>query len=152
MKLPDTADQDGFIGEDQPYGTGEFGQAGVKAGFDLDTRGHRLDRHDGRPVPRRRQARRLGLRRGRRASMSRRLGRAVGFGGVEGRLRGYIVGRKRHARAASVGGRKVFGEYPWFEAAFVGGSKSLRGYRKNRFAGDGSLYGSVEARLWLFTG
>ena len=54
--------------------------------------------------------------------------------------------------AARVGGRKVFGEYPWFESAFVGGSKNLRGYRKNRFAGDGSLYGSVEARLWLFRG
>ena len=50
------------------------------------------------------------------------------------------------------GGRRVFGEYPWFESAFVGGSKNLRGYRKNRFAGDGSLYGSVEARTWLFRG
>jgi hemolysin activation/secretion protein len=54
--------------------------------------------------------------------------------------------------ATRVGGRRVWGDYPWFEAAFVGGSKSLRGYRKNRFAGDASLYGSVEARLWLFKG
>ena len=76
---------------------------------------------------------------------------ANGFGGVEGTLRGYLAGR-RAMLAARVGGRKVWGEYPWFEAAFVGGSKSLRGYRKNRFAGDESLYGSVEARLWLFKG
>ena len=50
-------DQDTFIGFDQPYGTGDFGQAGVKAGFDLDTRGHRLAgtmgdqfRADGKPA------------------------------------------------------------------------------------------------------
>jgi hemolysin activation/secretion protein len=54
--------------------------------------------------------------------------------------------------ATRIGGRRVFGEYPWFESAFIGGSKSLRGYRKNRFAGDGSLYGSLEVRLWLFRG
>ena len=64
---------------------------------------------------------------------------------------GYLVGTRAMV-AARVGGRRVFGDYPWFESAFVGGSKNLRGYRKNRFAGDASLYGSVEARLWLFRG
>jgi hemolysin activation/secretion protein len=54
--------------------------------------------------------------------------------------------------AARVGGRQLWGEYPWFEAAFLGGSKNLRGYRKNRFAGERSLYGSLEARVWLFRG
>ena len=39
VKLTDTA-QSGFIGSDQPTGLGQFGQVGVKAGFDLDTRGH----------------------------------------------------------------------------------------------------------------
>ena len=36
--------------------------------------------------------------------------------------------------------------------AFLGSSRNLRGYRKNRFAGDGSLYASLEARFWLFRG
>ena len=108
--------------------------------------------HDRRPVPRRRQARPLGRApEGGRRSTTPRRGTRDGFGGVEGTLRGYLAGRRAMV-AARVGGRRVWGDYPWFESAFVGGSKNLRGYRKNRFAGDASLYGSVEARLWLFKG
>jgi outer membrane translocation and assembly module TamA len=53
--------------------------------------------------------------------------------------------------AARVGGRRVWGTYPWFESAFIGGRASVRGYSRQRFAGDGSLYGGLEARAWLFT-
>jgi len=150
VKLTDTA-QSGFIGSDQPTGLGQVGQVGVKAGFDLDTRGHPRTgtlgdqfRADGKPA-------RSGVRLKAEGQYYPDAWDANGFGGVEGTLRGYLAGR-RAMLAARVGGRKVWGEYPWFEAAFVGGSKSLRGYRKNRFAGDESLYGSVEVRLWLFKG
>jgi hypothetical protein len=144
-------DQSGFIGSDQPTGLGQFGQAGLKAGFDLDTRGHVRSgtlgdqfRADGKPA-------RSGVRLKVEGQYYPDLWDSSGFGGVEGTLRGYLAG-KRAMLATRVGGRRVWGDYPWFEAAFVGGSKSLRGYRKNRFAGDTSLYGSVEARLWLFKG
>jgi hypothetical protein len=150
VKLTDTA-QSGFIGSDQPAGLGQFGQVGAKAGFDLDTRGHPRTgtlgdqfRADGKPA-------RSGVRLKAEGQYYPDAWDANGFGGVEGTLRGYLAGR-RAMLAARVGGRKVWGEYPWFEAAFVGGSRSLRGYRKNRFAGDASLYGSVEARLWLLKG
>ena len=73
------------------------------------------------------------------------------FGGVDGELRGYLVG-KRAMLAARVGGRQVWGEYPWFEAAFVGGSRNLRGYRKNRYGGDPRCTGASRRRLWLFKG
>ena len=66
-------------------------------------------------------------------------------------MRGYLAGRAREA-AARVGGRRVWGDYPWHEAAFIGGSRDVRGYRKNRYAGDASLYGNLEPRLWLFRG
>jgi hemolysin activation/secretion protein len=46
-----------------------------------------------------------------------------------------------------VGGRQTFGKYPWYAAAFVGGSRNNRGFLENRFAGDRSLYGNFEARL-----
>jgi hypothetical protein len=46
-----------------------------------------------------------------------------------------------------VGGRAVWGEPPFYELAFLGGSSSLRGYRRNRFAGDQSAYGSGEVRM-----
>ena len=143
--------QSGFIGSDQPEGLGQFGQAGLKAGFDLDTRGHPRTgtlgdhfRADGKPA-------RSGVRLKAEGQYYADAWDSTGFGGVEGTLRGYLAG-PRAMLAARVGGRRVWGAYPWFEAAFVGSGDSLRGYRKNRFAGDASLYGSVEARLWLFKG
>ena len=51
---------------------------------------------------------------------------------------------------ARLGGRSVWGDFPWFEAAFVGGLRSNRGFTPQRFAGDRSLYGSLEMRVHLF--
>jgi hypothetical protein len=145
-------DQDTFIGGDQPYGIGDFGQVGARVGLDLDTRGHPLAgtlgdqfRADDKPAL-------SGLRiKGEGFYYPEAWDARASFGGVEGEMRGYLAG-KRAMLAAKVGGRRVFGDYPWFESAFVGSSRSLRGYRKNRFAGDGSVYGSLEARFWLFRG
>jgi hemolysin activation/secretion protein len=50
--------------------------------------------------------------------------------------------------AARVGGQRVFGDYPWFDAAFIGG-RNNRGFHSHRFAGDASLYGSTELRAYL---
>jgi hypothetical protein len=145
-------DQSGFIASQPPYGIGDFGEVGVRGGFDLDTRGHRLAgtlgtqfRSEDKPAV-------SGVRlKGEAFYYPEAWDATSAFGGVDGQLRGYLVGT-RAMLAARVGGRRVWGEYPWFEAAFVGGSRNLRGYRKNRFAGDGSIYGSLEARVWLFRG
>ena len=52
--------------------------------------------------------------------------------------------------ALRVGGSKVFGDdFPLQDAAFIGGSSSLRGYRWNRFAGDAALFGGAELRIKL---
>ena len=49
--------------------------------------------------------------------------------------------------AVRVGGRKLWGDAPWFEAAHVGGLNN-RGFRSHRFIGNSSLYGSrLAARL-----
>ena len=53
--------------------------------------------------------------------------------------------------AMRVGGQKNWGDYPFYEAAYLGGSTSLRGYDKQRFAGDASLYANSELRLYLGT-
>lgn len=42
-----------------------------------------------------------------------------------------------------VGGQQNFGAFPYYDAAFVGGS-TIRGLRANRFAGESSAYGNVE--------
>jgi hypothetical protein len=48
--------------------------------------------------------------------------------------------------AVRAGAKKLWGDYPVHEAAFLGGSGTLRGYVSNRYAGDAETYGSVELR------
>ncbi len=66
-------------------------------------------------------------------------------------VRGYLpLGFiKNSAFAVRLMGEKVGGVYPFHMAAFLGGSKSLRGYRGERFSGDASLYGTAEVRVEL---
>jgi surface antigen Omp85-like protein len=45
------------------------------------------------------------------------------------------------------GAKKVFGDFPFYEAAFVGGRTSLRAMHRQRFAGDASLHGTTELRV-----
>jgi hypothetical protein len=46
-------------------------------------------------------------------------------------------------------GERVWGRVPFYEAAFIGGSESLRGFRFQRFAGDLTIWGNAELRLFL---
>ncbi len=47
-------------------------------------------------------------------------------------------------------GEKIWGTFPFYEAAYLGGSYSLRAYHSERFAGDASALGSTELRFKLF--
>lgn len=50
------------------------------------------------------------------------------------------------------GGGHIFSKgYEYFQALNLGGHNYLRGYRKNRFSGRTTAYGSVESRVKLFT-
>jgi hypothetical protein len=51
--------------------------------------------------------------------------------------------------ALRVGGKKLWGAFPYFESAFIGEASTVRLGRANRYAGDGSAYGSAELRLAL---
>jgi hypothetical protein len=53
---------------------------------------------------------------------------------------------KRPVLALRGGGKKLFGDFPYFDAAFLGGTSSLRTEDRQRFAGDASLYGTTELR------
>ena len=46
-----------------------------------------------------------------------------------------------------VGGRHLWGSFPFFDSAFLGGASTLAGYHSNRFAGDASVYGGAGLRL-----
>ena len=52
--------------------------------------------------------------------------------------------------ALRVRGEKIWGTYPFYESAFIGGTRSLRGFFSERFAGDASLVGGAELRTKLF--
>jgi outer membrane protein assembly factor BamA len=84
------------------------------------------------------------------------------FGEVHGDVRGYLStpGVKGLTLAMRAGGQKVFGTYPFFESAFIGGQtpfglfepgggSSVRGLPPQRYAGDASLYGGAEVYLPL---
>lgn len=51
--------------------------------------------------------------------------------------------------AAMLFGEKNIGKEPYFESAFLGGYETLRGFSRNRFAGDAAVGGSVETRFKL---
>lgn len=51
--------------------------------------------------------------------------------------------------ALRAGGKKIWGTFPYFESAFIGDAGTVRLGRDNRYAGDGSAYGSAELRLRL---
>jgi hypothetical protein len=139
------------VEQEQPYGAGQFGEIALRAGFEFDSRNRlapaagltpaeQTAASDGHKV--------TGVRlTGEGFYMPKALDVEEGFGGVEGDLAAY-VGNRTISLAARVGGRTLFGRYPWFESAFIGGSHSVRAYRWNRFRGDSSLYGNLELRLW----
>ena len=51
--------------------------------------------------------------------------------------------------ALRAGARRSWGPYPWFDAAFVGGKTTLRGYDHDRYAGDLAAYAGADLRLLL---
>jgi len=73
------------------------------------------------------------------------------FGGVHGEASAYLTPRTTFGPtlALRAGGKQVWGRYPFFESAFVGGAATVRGLREQRYAGDAALYGNAELRLRL---
>ena len=47
------------------------------------------------------------------------------------------------------GGKRVWGKYPYQEAAYIGDIATVRLGRDNRYGGDASLYAGSELRLFL---
>jgi len=55
----------------------------------------------------------------------------------------------RFTLALRTGTSANFGDYPFYLANFLDGYENLRGYRRNRFAGDVAFYNNLEFRLKL---
>jgi len=126
-----------LIGQLRPYGAENFGQLGLKLGFSLNTRD---------PL----RANSSGFRLNIETFFYPEVWHVESaFGGAEGDVSASIQLAKRLVLALRAGGKKVFGTYPFNEAAFLGGQGTIRGLQKERFAGDASLFGSAELRLTL---
>jgi hypothetical protein len=145
------AEGDTLLGGQQPYGFGDFGQLGGRAEVHVDTRGRMLA---GMGL--------AGLAPGtKRTDTGLKLdleGRIYPkawdveetFGVAFGELTGYWQVAPKLTLAARLGGQKNWGTFPWYEAAFIGGSDNVRGYDRNRFAGDASAYANAQVMVTLF--
>jgi outer membrane protein assembly factor BamA len=79
------------------------------------------------------------------------------FGQLSADVSGFLTARGRFETTLAVraGGQRVWGRYPFHEAAYVGGggffggSQTVRGLVQNRYAGDAALYGNAEVRTRL---
>jgi hypothetical protein len=73
------------------------------------------------------------------------------FAHVLGEASGYasLLGRPGPTLAAKAGARKALGDFPFQEAAWIGGPGTVRGYGWQRFTGDAAVYGSAEVRQRL---
>lgn len=73
------------------------------------------------------------------------------FGRARAEASAYLSppGERTPTLALRAGGVRALGDFPFQEAAFVGGSRTLRGYSFERFAGDAAAYGGVELRAPL---
>ena len=138
-RTPDNAGR--FIAplRDTLLGGREFGQAGGRLEVDLDTRDRPVN-----PL------------RGIHIAVAGEISPAVwdvpstyGAGQVEASA--FVSARlpTTPTLALRAGGRRVWGSFPFFESAFLGGASTLSGYHSHRFAGDASLYGGAQLRLTM---
>jgi len=139
-------EQDRLIRTLRPYGTEDFAQLGFLLGFRLDMRNRPraaskgfLISFEGRYYPQVWDVQ-------------------SPFGEIHGEASAFLSASSvpiEPTLALRVGGKHVFGTYPFHEAAFLGGGgdatygTTIRGFNAQRFAGDSSLYGNAEFRLRL---
>jgi hypothetical protein len=143
-----------IVGSQAPLGVGHFGQFALRAGLSFDSREkpYAVVNPDVTNVSAAfGAARRVNGLRVEAASfvVPGAWDAPTAYGGFDGSVTGYLGGERSHL-ALRLGGRTLWGEYPWFDAAYIGGSNN-RGYNSHRFAGDSSLYGNASLQTWLAT-
>ena len=130
-----TDDNDNSLLNDlAPLGVGEFGWISLFGGIDYDTRERSVLNSPGVHV------------RVQGSFSPTGLDVDSSFTSVEGEAEGFIKVGTGSLLAVRVGGRNVSGEFPFQEAAYIGGRNNVRGLETNRFAGEASVFGSVEFR------
>ena len=132
------SDATSALARERPLGYGTFTEAGVRAvaGWDSRTKDDVFAR--GLTVNARGEYFAKGL------DVDRAFGAVTGAGAATTSVGGRVI------VSARLGGRKVFGTAPFFDAAYID-HRTTAGYTWNRFGGDASLYGGTDAHLILGT-
>ncbi|UCH84966.1 MAG: BamA/TamA family outer membrane protein, partial [Candidatus Latescibacterota bacterium] len=137
-----TMDDPGTIlGATNPYGTGDFWQTGLRIGLV----------HDSRNVP-------TWPTSGVLLDLEGAFYPEVfdiedgSFRSLEGLASGVYSVFRFLALAGRIGAKGVWGNYPYWEAAYIGGVETVRGYQAQRFAGDGAVFAGLEARVPVSSG
>ena len=136
--VSDTTVTGSFVAEQNPYGSGTFLQLGVQTTLDLDGRNHVTWPTSGYHVT-------AGA-----AYYPELLDLESYVVEARGEIATFLSpGGGNPTLATRVGGKHLWGTFPYYEAAYVGGTRNVRGLREDRFAGRSSLYGSAELRVSL---
>jgi hypothetical protein len=128
-----------FISTNQPYGFNEFGEAGLRLAL----------HHDVRDQPRNP---RKGLLLDVAAAWYPELWDVQSaFGNLSASAAAYFTLPIPFSPILALRGtgRRVLGDFPYFEAAFIGGGGSVRSLEAQRYAGDASLAATTELRVPL---
>jgi hypothetical protein len=128
-----------LVGVSKPYGSDEFGEVGVRFGM-------AFDRRDSGKAPTK----------GYHVIAGGSVNPAVWdvtstFGEAHASVSTYLSARLplQPTLALRGGGQHVWGKFPFHEAAFLGGTESLRGWDEQRFSGRSAVFGNTELRLLL---
>ena len=132
-----STNDDSLLAIESPYGFDEFGQLGIQAHFAYDSRRDLPTLSSGFDVD----------------STATYYPKVWDVEDDYGVLEGTATGHIQVARPVTVallfGGKKAWGEFPYFDAAYLGGEDVFSGYNWNRFAGDGMLRAGARLR-WAF--
>jgi hypothetical protein len=138
-----TTDQDpgSFISTVRPYGFGDFGQAGLRLGLYLDERDQARDPRSGLLLD-------LGA-----TWFPGIWDVESAFGALSAAAAYYytLPVPLRPVLVLRASAKKLFGDFPYHESAFVGGRGSVRVLDLQRYAGDALLGGTTELQIPLGT-
>lgn len=132
-------DDSTYIKVTVPYGTSDMSIVNVHAGIEFDSRNHPMFPENGALI------------RADAAIYPKLLDNKFPFTRSQCDVR-WFTGVKIFSPtilAFRIYGEKIFGTYPFYEASYLGGTTSVRGFEKQRFSGDGSLSLHSEARFHL---
>ena len=157
-----TKNGDRLIDLADPYGAGKFGMIGASVNAQFDTRRSLSDIDTDLVLPLHENPAAGYPTSGFLIDVSAEVSPPVwdvtsAWGAIEGSVSAFVSAGDggRATLALRVGGRDTFGKTPYFKSAFIGGGEffsggaTVRGLRAERFAGDSSVFGNLELRLFL---